>query len=422
MNAERKIDSTDRPDTPLAALHSSTLNDLLKRAARWRLYAAVTGSAVAMATNGSVSRASGGASDLTARLMPALLQAQHFSPTSSNTPLLESVRSALASRNSGLSFSTAAVPGAQPNQSTMPVIGAIVPASGTVSVIQPGEWVSIYGTRLASATAVWNGDFPTSLGGTSVNVNGRAAFLSLVSPGQINLQAPDDTATGPVSVVVTTSTGAASVVVMLSRFSPSFLLLNPTHVAAIILRQDHSGAYLNGAYDILGPTGNCFGYYTVAAKAGDLLEIFGVGFGPTTPAVPAGKVFSGAAPISSSLSLYLNNVRVEPTFVGLSSAGVYQINVVVPPGLGQGDISIQASIGGMLTQASAVFSLQGPSSTGPPCIVYTGDGGDGDGGDGWGDGGDGDGGGGDGGGGDGGGGDGGGGDGDGGDGGDGGCD
>ena len=99
-----------------------------------------------------------------------------------------------------------------------------------------------------------------------------------------------------------------------------------------------SGTYGNGAYDILGPTGNCFGFPPRGAKAGDVVELFGVGFGPTAPAVPSGKVYSGAAPITEPFSLYINGVMLTPTFVGLSSAGVYQINVVIPPGLGQGDV------------------------------------------------------------------------------------
>ncbi len=37
--------------------------------------------------------------------------------------------------------------------------GGIVP--GTV---QPGEWVSIYGTNLAGSTATWTGNFPMSYG------------------------------------------------------------------------------------------------------------------------------------------------------------------------------------------------------------------------------------------------------------------
>lgn len=83
--------------------------------------------------------------------------------------------------------------------------GGIVPIYSASSTIQPGSWVSIFGTNLASAAATWNGDFPTLLGGTSVTINNKPAYLWYVSPGQINLQAPDDSATGTVPVTVTTA-------------------------------------------------------------------------------------------------------------------------------------------------------------------------------------------------------------------------
>ncbi len=129
-------------------------------------------------------------------------------------------------------------------------------------------------------------------------------------------------------------------------------------MAGIIVRSNGSGAYGGGAYDILGPTGSSLGYPTVAAQAGDIVELYGVGFGPTTPAVPAGAAFSGAAPCNSPIGLYINNVFVKPTFVGLSSAGLYQINLIVPRGLGEGDVPIRAVVGGMQTQMGVLFSLR----------------------------------------------------------------
>ena len=108
---------------------------------------------------------------------------------------------------------------------------------------------------------------------------------------------------------------------------PSFLLLDSKHVAGIILRSNGSGAYGGGTYDIIGPTGNSLGYPTVAAKAGDTIELFAVGLGPTNPAVPAGQAFSGAAPTTNPVTLLINNVSVTPTFAGLSGAGLYQINL-----------------------------------------------------------------------------------------------
>ena len=355
MSTGRRVDPQDRLEAYLATLRPPSLKALLKRrAAHWQLYAAVTGSAVAMATNPSVSIAGAG---ITAARMPNFLAARRHP-------------------GHGLPGRAMAIGQVSPSNAPAIAAGGIVPLYGTASVIQPGEWVSIFGTNLASGTAVWQGDFPTSLGGTSVEINGKLAYLSSVSPGQINLQAPDDGTAGPVSVVVTTGAGTATSRVTLGPFSPSLLLLDGMHVTAIILRRDGSGAYGNGAFDILGPTGTCFGYYTMAAKAGDVVELFGVGFGPTTPTVLAGTTFSGSAPINGALSLRINNILVEPSFVGLSGPGLYQINLVIPPGLGEGDLSIRAGIGGMQTQAGLLLSLQGASPMGSACVL-AGDGGDG---------------------------------------------
>ena len=236
--------------------------------------------------------------------------------------------------------------------------GGVVPVYSISNTIQPGEWVSIYGTDLAPAPAIWSGDFPISLGGTSVTINGKSAYLWYVGPTQINLQVPDDTATGVVPVVVTTAGGSSTSTATLASFAPSFSLLDTTHVAGIIIRSDGSGAYGGGRYDIIGPTGKSLGYATVAAKAGDIVELFGVGFGPTDPAVPAGQAFSGAARTTSAVSVLINNIGVTPRFTGLSGAGLYQITLTVPTGLGTGDVPLLASVGGSQTQSTAVISLQ----------------------------------------------------------------
>jgi uncharacterized protein (TIGR03437 family) len=236
--------------------------------------------------------------------------------------------------------------------------GSIAPVDSTVTTIQPGEWVSIYGSNLADAAGPWQGNFPTSLGGTSVTINGKSAYISYVSPGQINVQTPNDTATGAVPVVVTTHWGSATATVTLAQFGPSFFLLADNHVAGIILRSNGSGAYGGGAYDLLGPTGTLLGYSTVAAKAGDIVALFCTGFGPTNPNVPAGQVFTGAAETTYAVSVEINHVIVTPTFAGLSGAGVYQINLTVPPNLGAGDVSLVATVGGDLTPSNVLISLQ----------------------------------------------------------------
>ena len=242
----------------------------------------------------------------------------------------------------------------------------VVPAGSTFSTISPGEWVSIYGGNLAGAATSWDGSFPTSLAGTSVTFNGVPGYLSYVSPGQINVQVPD---LGSVpeggswevaDVVVQTANGTTQSTALLSLESPSVLLFDSKHVAAIILRFDGSGAYGGGTYDILGPTGTSLGYPTVAAKAGDWVSLFALGLGPTNPPVPAGQSFSGAAPLTYQIALYIGDEpAIFPPFAGLSGAGLYQINFQVPHGLGSGDLSLQIyATEGTRTIFGPVISLQ----------------------------------------------------------------
>jgi uncharacterized protein (TIGR03437 family) len=253
-------------------------------------------------------------------------------------------------------FVTKITPGA--GQPTITQDG-VVPIYSSTPVIQPGSWVSIYGNNLASNVATWNGDFPTSLGGTTVSIDGERAYLWYVSPNQINLQAPDDTATGSVSIAVTNAGGTATSTVILAQFGPSISVLDGKHVAGIILRSDGSGAYGGGTYDIIGPTGTSLGYPTVAAKAGDSLELFGVGFGPTNPSVPAGQVYSGAASATNAVELLINGIAVLPSFAGITSAGLYQLNIPsLPSGLGTGDVPLQATVAGNRTESGVVLSLQ----------------------------------------------------------------
>jgi uncharacterized protein (TIGR03437 family) len=243
--------------------------------------------------------------------------------------------------------------------------GGVTPLFSASNSITPGSWVSIYGSNLAAQTAMWNGDFPTNLGGVTVTINGRQAYLSYVGPIQINLQAPDDATTGIVPVTVTNESGSWTAAVTLGQFSPSFDLFDATHVAGIIIRSDGSGAYDNGVYDLLGPTGTTFGYPqpAVAAKAGDTVVLYGVGFGPTNPPVPSGQAYSGSALAVVPVGLTIGGASV-PCAAGMGSAGLYQLNVTIPAGLGTGDLPIIAAAGasgndpGVQTQSGLVISLQ----------------------------------------------------------------
>lgn len=248
------------------------------------------------------------------------------------------------------------------NKAAPPAItpAGVVPFYSSSTTIQPGSFVSIFGSNLANTTTNSNGAFDTTLGGTSVMIDGKSAYLVYVSPTQLNLQAPDDTFRGVANVVVTTAAGSVTSTVTLGDFGPSFSVLDGKHVAGIILRPNGTGAYGQGAnsYDIIGPTGTSLGYATVAAKAGDTVELFGVGFGPTTPPVPAGQPFNGQAVTTNTVGLTIGGTTVITLGAGEGSAGLYQVNVMIPAGLGTGDKALLASVGGVSTESGVSITLQ----------------------------------------------------------------
>ena len=100
-----------------------------------------------------------------------------------------------------------------------PVILAVISASnyGGFSAVAPGTWMEIYGTNLANVVSqTWgSGDFngtaaPTTLGGTSVTISSQPTFIDYVSPLQVNVEAPSNTALGPQPVVVSTPGGTSA--------------------------------------------------------------------------------------------------------------------------------------------------------------------------------------------------------------------
>jgi uncharacterized protein (TIGR03437 family) len=239
--------------------------------------------------------------------------------------------------------------------------GGVVPVYSTSTTVQPGSWFSIYGSNLASTTTLWNGNFPTSLGGTSVTIDGKSAYLWFVSAGQINAQAPDDTATGSVPVVVNTSTGTVSSTVKLAPASPAFLLLSDAkHATGIIITPNGSGSQGGGTYDLLGPTSQGAGFR--AAKLGEPVAIYGVGFGPTNPAVPSGQIYNcpaaGCATLAATPQITVGGASVAVVFGGIVGAGLYQFNFSIPQGIGTGDQPIVAIVNGVSTQTGVVIPIQ----------------------------------------------------------------
>ncbi|MBI3279705.1 MAG: hypothetical protein HYZ57_07690 [Acidobacteria bacterium] len=238
--------------------------------------------------------------------------------------------------------------------------GGVVVASTRASTISSATWIEIYGTNLAGGTRalqgsdIQDGRLPASLDNVSVEVGGVAAFPSFVSPGQVNVLVPDSGDTGTVSVVVING-GQRSDPVSVTKeaISPAFLVLGVEggkYIAAVHATQ---GTVI--ARPDLVP-----GLTTRAARPGDILSLFAVGFGPTDPAFAAGQIATGIASTTSPVRVRFGDVAVDPTYAGLSPtfAHLYQINVAVPDNVANGDVAVTAEIAGRSTQGNTFITVQ----------------------------------------------------------------
>jgi len=239
-------------------------------------------------------------------------------------------------------------------------VPAISPSNGVVNGasfapgVVSGGWTTIFGTNLAKTTRDWTGSihpdgtFPTALDGVSVTIDGKPAFVSYISPGQLNVQVPDlGGKTGPVAVIVKTADGeSAPSTAIAARELPglfTYRLNGKTYPGAV--RLDSA---------VIGPVG---GQGVVPAKPGETVLFFGTGFGPTNPAVVPGKVFGGAAPLTSSIAMRIGGVPVTVAFAGLSSSGLYQFNVTIPD-LPNGEHLVEMQINGASIQTGILFAVQ----------------------------------------------------------------
>jgi uncharacterized protein (TIGR03437 family) len=94
------------------------------------------------------------------------------------------------------------------------------------------------------------------------------------------------------------------------------------------------------------------------ARPGEIIVVYGTGFGPTTPQAPAGHVVAQAAPLANQISVWIGNVPARVSWAGLSGAGLYQVNLIVPETLSDGDAAIVAETGGMRTQEGVYISVR----------------------------------------------------------------
>lgn len=261
-------------------------------------------------------------------------------------------------------------------------IGASVPP---VTTITPGSLFSIYGQNFVPAGSgrrvnpdeIVNGLLPTSLLGVCVSVGGQPAPLLDVFPNQINAVAPNVTpssvtssmvppylpGTGATEVIVTTGCGTPSAassvpqVVTIAPVAPEFLYLahNANGQNPVAAENSATGAYV-------GPTSLGSGF--APAHPGDVVTIFGSGFGATTPSVPPGGVASSAAPAANSVTVTLGGATLDASNILYAGAApgepICQLNIRIPAGTPTGSQPIQIVIAGVASPAGAYLAITSP--------------------------------------------------------------
>jgi len=227
--------------------------------------------------------------------------------------------------------------------SANPNAASVVNAAEVGGGIAPNTFVTIYGTDLAVTKRNWTkADFgptgtalPTSLDGVSVLVNGEPAYISYISPVQINLLTPTDMPTiGRVTVQVSNG-GLTSSVVManVQATAPSFFLFDSAgHVAAT-----HADNTPIGTATSTVPG--------TPAKPGELIILYGSGFGPTIPPTVNGQLVTVPALLTSYPVIQFNNTTGTIAWGGLSATGLYQFNITVPTVVEDGEVSVSAMTG-----------------------------------------------------------------------------
>ena len=246
---------------------------------------------------------------------------------------------------------------------TVPVDLTIIPAGPPVvdfqgvldnAIFNPGDTiargdiVAVKGQQLSMLAGALGTAPPlsTQVADTQVLLNGVAIPIFYSSYGQINCQIPTDAPTGTALLQVKRTDGQAGNLVTLDigPRAPRLLRFNLGDFGAIVNARD-------GSYPL--PVGAIPGSNTHPASAGDTLIIYAIGLGDTNPFVATGAPapssplarVTGTATVNFGGSI--GGALAVPDFVGLSptSAGLYQVNVVIPQGVPKGNLYLTVDFG-----------------------------------------------------------------------------
>jgi minor extracellular serine protease Vpr len=229
-----------------------------------------------------------------------------------------------------------------------PVISSIIDAASLKSsAFAPGSYIAIFGSGLGDLTdAHLAAPLPLAIDFVSVSFDVPSAHLSVpghllyASPTHINVQVPWELqGQTAVQVKVNVNFSPSNVVpISLASAAPEFFVVNG-NVAA----RDLSYALIDA--------GN-------AAPAGGTIQLYANGLGPVANQPASGDPAPGSPALAETPHpvVMIGTQQAEVLFSGLTpgSAGLYAMNVVVPPSLAPGVYPITVSSGGRTSVAASI--------------------------------------------------------------------
>ncbi len=252
-------------------------------------------------------------------------------------------------------------------------------ASFESTAVAPDSIASIFGSQLATQTQL-GGDIdpntpgyqlPTTLSGTSVEINGRRAGLIFVSSGQINCVIPSATEEGLANLVVRAGDGTVSNgTVQIVRVAPAVFTANSDGrgaAAAIVLRIKNDGTQ---SYEyIFSYSQTLQRYITNSIDMGQegerlILILFTSGIRRATDP-------NGDGNLNENIRVLIGGIEVAPIFAGIQPdyVGLDQINVEIPRTLiGRGTVNVAVSATGYTSSNLSDIEISSQNGAAPPQV------------------------------------------------------
>lgn len=246
------------------------------------------------------------------------------------------------------------------NLTQRPTLRSLANGASFVTTLAPNALASVFGldfevagrTRQAGTGDFVNGSFPQQLACVAVEIAGRRAPVTYVQMDQINFQVPTLTQTGPVPVVIILNPGRPNELrsdqgtVTVAQYSPAWFTFGGRSIAATTA----DGRILADPAVVAGG---------VAARRGDVVTLYGTGFGLSRdPIVQAGEIPGGAALLRDPITITVGGTMLAPPdilYAGLAPgliSGLYQFNIRIPMGVSPGVVPVVATMGGVSTQTA----------------------------------------------------------------------